>query len=297
MGIQNLSKSLERYAPGSIRRLAPGDLRGHRLAVDAPIWVCQFFAVHMADTDSIAENDAVVAAVVDGILSRIRRLVTDLGVSLVCVFDGTAPECKQAVVGKSRAAARARLEQRAAETADPVTRRRLIRQAAKPSAALSRAVAEAIQETWRDRGDAVTVMTAPHDAEAHCAALCRGGDNPCWGVVTEDTDCLAFGAPRQIRGCSGDTLCHPSIAGLTMYTLEDIHAAFGWSHATFVDFCVLSGCDFTPSIPGIGPAAAYRLLNKHGSIQHMLAQEPNIRVPTEFDPANAPLQFLEAQGV
>lgn len=292
MGIQNLSKSLQKYAPESVRALAPGNLRGHRLAVDMPIWVCQFFAVHMAETDSVVENDAVVAAVIDGILARVRRIVEDLGAQLVCVFDGTAPASKQAVVGKSRSAARARLEQRASETTDPVARRRLLRQAAKPSAALSRAVAEAVDETWRDRGGAVAVVVAPQDAEAHCAALCQAGnDNPCWGVVTEDTDCLAFGAPRQIRGCGGDALCYPSIAGLTLYTLEDVLAGFGWSHATFIDFCILSGCDYTVGIPGIGPAGAYRLLKKHGSIERMLALEAKIRVPPEFDPATAQLQF------
>jgi flap endonuclease-1 len=45
---------------------------------------------------------------------------------------------------------------------------------------------------------------------------------------------------------------------------------FGMSYDSFVDFCILSGCDYTEPIPQIGPITSYNLIKKHGNIEEIL---------------------------
>jgi len=42
------------------------------------------------------------------------------------------------------------------------------------------------------------------------------------------------------------------------------------SHDEFVDLCILMGCDYVPSIKGIGPKKAIELIRKHKNIETIL---------------------------
>ncbi len=43
-----------------------------------------------------------------------------------------------------------------------------------------------------------------------------------------------------------------------------------WDQSKFIQFCVLSGCDYLDSPKGIGIKRAYDLIYRHGSINHIL---------------------------
>ena len=40
-----------------------------------------------------------------------------------------------------------------------------------------------------------------------------------------------------------------------------------------MDFCILSGCDYTIKIRDIGPVTAHKLIKKHGSIEEIIKNE------------------------
>ena len=42
------------------------------------------------------------------------------------------------------------------------------------------------------------------------------------------------------------------------------------THSSFVDFCILSGCDYTEPISQIGPITAFNLIKKYGTIEEIL---------------------------
>ena len=48
-------------------------------------------------------------------------------------------------------------------------------------------------------------------------------------------------------------------------------------HAAFIDLCILCGCDYTPSVPGVGGATALRWIRQYGSINNALAAPANRR--------------------
>ena len=38
----------------------------------------------------------------------------------------------------------------------------------------------------------------------------------------------------------------------------------------FIDFCIMSGCDYTDTIHQIGPVTSFNLIKKHNSIENVL---------------------------
>lgn len=57
---------------------------------------------------------------------------------------------------------------------------------------------------------------------------------------------------------------------------SDLQHRSGLSLPSFIDFCILLGTDASPRLHRVGPVAAYRLIQKHGSIEEILANEPEI---------------------
>ena len=86
------------------------------------------------------------------------------------------------------------------------------------------------------------------EAEKYCSNLAK--ENKVDFVVTDDLDTLCFGSPNVVRGITSSSP--------TIILLQDILSAMEFSYPEFVDFCILSGCDFTISPKGFGPATALK---------------------------------------
>ena len=64
----------------------------------------------------------------------------------------------------------------------------------------------------------------------------------------------------------------------------------GISEDQFVDVCILCGCDYAGTIRGIGPTRALSLVQKHGSIEAVLASLDKDKYPIP-----EPFPFEEAR--
>lgn len=64
----------------------------------------------------------------------------------------------------------------------------------------------------------------------------------------------------------------------------------------FIDFCILSGCDYLPTIPRVGPSTALKMVKDHKSIEGVLEfikkenqekleekNELKFMIPVDFD--------------
>lgn len=136
----------------------------------------------------------------------------------------------------------------------------------------------------------VPVVEAPCEAEAQCAALAR--DGKVWAVASEDMDALTFRAPILVR-CArlprhAWTRPPPahllSAAQLRRLTFSEarkmpvlqIHydqavEGLGLTYDEFVDMCILCGCDYVPSVRGIGPKKAFNGIKAHHTAEKYLA--------------------------
>jgi len=104
------------------------------------------------------------------------------------------------------------------------------------------------------------VVQAAGEAERTLAHLQRAGHLD--HIFTEDVDALICGADSYVKDSSallsgGDearlVLLQPALDGL------------GCTYEGFVTMSLLSGTDFAPKLPRMGPATAHKLVQKHGS--------------------------------
>jgi flap endonuclease-1 len=266
MGIKQLSKLIEEFAPDAIVIERVKDWRGRYVAIDVSNYLYQF--VYKADKKRPASHIA-------GFFQLIHELAS-AGVTPVMIFDGTPCDAKDYIFEK-RAEERLRKEERLAELVD---RRQIER--------LEDQIIEIAPEMWTDirelfRLSGVPVLQAPHEADLLASRLAGAGQ--VYGVVSEDLDHLTFGATRLIRDFNNKR--EPDCR---VYYLDRVLSGLQLTPEQFIDVCILCGCDYTPKIEGIAWKKAYQLIKSLGSIERVVeaivAGEKGFtgfKVPEEFN--------------
>jgi 5'-3' exonuclease len=119
---------------------------------------------------------------------------------------------------------------------------------------------DALRTLFRARN--IPFVDADRDGERTCAILCKIGlADVC---VTEDTDALPFGAPVILRNFD----MHGKVP--TEIQFDTVLDRLNMTYETFVDFCILCGCDYTRSIPGIAWVRSKYFLSKYKRIETFL---------------------------
>ena len=116
------------------------------------------------------------------------------------------------------------------------------------------------------RKENIKFLVAPYEADAQLAYLSRAGLVDL--VVTEDSDSLVYGCKRVLFKMDADG------SGMEIQ-LRNLGANneisfVNWSPDMFMDMCILSGCDYTPSIPGLGMKTAHSIVREHRTPNRIL---------------------------
>jgi flap endonuclease-1 len=263
--------------------LALRDLAGRRLAVDAHGELYQFLAlIRQRDGVPLMDGRGRVTSHLVGLFFRTTRLVAELGLQLVFVFDGKPPPLKSAEIEKRRRT-RERYE---AETAEARAAGDLARAYSKSTmtSRLTREMTGEARELLRLLG--IPTIDAPGEGEAQAAFMAARGD--VWAAASKDYDALLFGTPRLLRflTLSGKEFL-PSTLSFRPITPElivtdSLLAAHGISREQLVDLAILVGTDFNPGIKGVGPKKALQRVRRYGAIEAM-PDELRLQVPEYAD--------------
>jgi len=134
------------------------------------------------------------------------------------------------------------------------------------------------------RAEGVSYVVAPYEADAQLAYLEKTGLVD--AILTEDSDLLVFGCKNVLFKL--DTSAHRvvSISRSDFGSICTSDVSFvGWSDAEFRTMAILSGCDYLPSIPGIGLKGACKLVRKWKTAEAAIKAvmlEGKKRVPGDY---------------
>ncbi|XP_053292501.1 exonuclease 1 isoform X1 [Pleuronectes platessa] len=186
-------------------------------------------------------------------------MLLTFGVKPVLVFDGRNLPSKQGVDKARRERRQANLQKgrqllregKLSEARDCFTR----------CVNITPAMAHNLIKVARARG--VDCVVAPYEADAQLAYLNKSG--LAQAVITEDSDLLAFGCKKVILKMDkqGNGL---EIDQSNLGRCRSLGNVF--TEEKFRYMCIISGCDYLPSLHGIGLGKACKLLR--------LAQDPDI---------------------
>jgi flap endonuclease-1 len=285
MGIQGLTKLISENAPGAIKKLDIKNYFGRKVAIDASTTIYQFLiSIRGQDGANLQTEDGQTTSHILGMFYRTIRMV-DHGIKPVYVFDGKPPQMKSGELAKrsaKRDEAQKSLEE-AKETGDAEEEAKFTRRLVKATPEHSQECKKLLELMG------IPFIQAPCEAEAQCAALCKAGK--VFAAVSEDMDTLTFSSPVLLRN-----LTQPESKKLPVseFNLEKVLEDLGITMESFIDLCILMGCDYCDSIRGIGPHRALNLIKQHGNIETILENldKEKYPLPPNFNYVGARELFL-----
>jgi flap endonuclease-1 len=271
MGIKQLSKLVRDISPMGYKERPLAFYMSKKIAIDASLAIYQFLIAVRANGETLGVEEGTTSHLV-GFFYRTIKYV-EMGITPVYIFDGVPPEMKLQELGK-RLERRKKADKEYREAVEAGDKEKMEMYDKRKTKVTPEHNAEC-QRLLRLMG--IPFDTAPSEAEAHCAFLCR--KRAVYGVATEDMDALTFGAPVLLRNF---TVAKSKKLPIVEFNLAQILKDLGFDMEKFIDLCILLGCDYCSTIKGIGPKRALGMMQKHGSIEEVLGNE-RFDVPDEWE--------------
>lgn len=244
----------------TIEEISLSELEGTTVAVDAYNWLYKYMTTISRFNESAVytTNNGVEIPTLIGVPRGLVRF-HEYNITPLFVFDGDPHELKA-----NELAARRQSKQEAAQKASQAKSDGDSIEAARFEARTQRLDSDAVQTTKNllDRFG-IHYCTADGAGEAYAATLARNGTVD--AVVSDDYDCLLFGAPQTIRNFTS------SSKPLERLDLPQTLTESDLTHEQLIDVAILCGTDYNPGINGVGPATAVTGIQTHKNIHEFLA--------------------------
>ncbi|RNF27597.1 putative exonuclease [Trypanosoma conorhini] len=259
------------------------NFRGQRVAVDMYVWLHRGIlgSVQLgtsADAEAFVESVAAAPEGADAgasvrltnkflqfVMGRVE-LMLRCGIHPVLVFDGASIPVKQGTEEERQLLRAARLAEavqliKGRSASNPCARQaaaQLLEKGMDITTELAHAVIQVLQERRLE------CIVAPYEADAQLAYLCKEGYVQ--AVISEDSDLIAYHCPCLIAKLDG----HGNCEVLAAQDLPRCPSFYGLSYESFLVGCILSGCDYLPSLPQIGVKKAFRLVAQATSVPSIM---------------------------
>lgn len=259
--IIGLNSLIKEHSPLAIKEFQLKNLFGRKVAIDASMCLYQYLiAVRQGDGQNLTNENGEITSHLLGMFYRTLRLV-ESGIKPVYVFDGKPPILKGGELEKrylrKEEAIKSMEEAKESGTAEEMLRfeKRMVR--------VSKEHNEEAKKLLELMG--IPYINAPCEAEAQCAELARGGK--VFAAASEDMDTLCYSPPYLLR--------HLTFSEARKVPIDQIDCklaieGFEMDKKTFIDLCILLGCDYCETIKGVGPVTALKLIKEHGSIDNIV---------------------------
>jgi flap endonuclease-1 len=265
MGIRSLNTVIKKFAPDCIIEHDIKSLSGKKIAIDCSILIYKY--VHM----SKVENSHII-----GFANRVNYYMKN-NILPIFVFDGTPPDAKKNVLQK-RQNNRKKIQDKIDDLKD--TLGDSTTNITETQAEIDKLTNQVVYVNKYHSIECkkflecigIPYIQADGEAEKTCVYLKK--INIVDYVVSDDTDTLTFGCENVLK---------TSIKGnIQEIVLSRLLQDFEMSYTEFVDFCILSGCDYCPLVPSVGPLTSYALIKKHKNIENVINLN-KYKFPDNFD--------------
>jgi len=283
MGIEGLNPFLRKHCPNAFIELPGSSFKGKRIAIDSDNILFRFKSraykeivnktdVSVKEPDPDEVNKRFVYHTKNFVINLIK-----IGATPIFVFDGDYIVEKSKTQEKRRADKKKMIDDAEAmkmnlleideleRTPAMVTE---LRKKMQNLAQLSKDEKEMMKGILSAIG--IPVLTAKGEGEQLCAMLCIEGKVD--AVYSRDTDLIAFGCPFVINEPGGyiyNEKTGVSEESLQCTIFKPILSSIGLEYDTFVDLCIMSGCDFNDNIPHLGVGKAYPILQQCKRIENL----------------------------
>ncbi len=235
-------------------------LKGKILTVDASNLIYKFLStMRQVDGTPLKDLNGNITSHLNGIFFQTATLISKQ-VKPIYVFDGKAPELKSKTQ-QERIEIKKESEKKyeeAKKAGDLETARKY----ASRTVHLDKDVIESSKKLLELMG--LPYVQAKTEGEAQASYMVS--QNDAWAVVSQDYDCLQFGATRMLRNFK----LSQSSKNMELISLERTLTDLNLTREQMVDLAMLVGTDFNEGIYGIGAKKGLKLMHKYGSLEAAL---------------------------
>lgn len=230
------------------------------LTIDASNLIYKFLTtMRQGDGTPLQDLNGNITSHLNGILFQTATLI-EQNIKPIYVFDGKAPELK-AKTQQERIDVKKESEQKYREALEHGDNEKA-RKYAMRTAHLNKEIIESSKKLLTLMG--IPYVQSKTEGEAQASYMATKGD--AWAVVSQDYDCLLFGAPRILRNFK----LTKTNNDIQLLSLEDTLDEIGLSRKQLVDVAILVGTDFNDGIYGVGAKTAIKLMHKYGSLENIV---------------------------
>lgn len=281
MGVRGLTNLIHKKAAAAKIYVSDTDVVGSKYAIDSSILLYKFS--HASKTYEHSHTT--------GFMNKVVSFLNG-GILPVFVFDGEPPDEKMHTLNKRKEDKRklySKVEALEAQLPNLVEKdeieacRKNIEHYRNQIVKVTEVQKVSVLELLAILG--IPVIESPGEAEQTCAYLQRTG--MCDYCVTDDSDAFPFGAKRVIRLSK----LAPKTDSVEVICLDKILNILELSYVSFVDMCILSGCDFCGTIPRVGPISAFKYIAKYGTIEELF-KAGVVKEPERFEYSKARKIFM-----
>jgi exonuclease-1 len=232
------------------------EFRGKVAAVDMMNWI--YRGVYSC---SIELNAGLDADLYLNFPLKMLSLLKSFSIEIIAVFDGREINAKEKIdrQRKDEKYKNLQLAHQFSLAGDVDQARNVSRRALKITGKMLNTLIEVLRKLD------VRVIIAPYEADSQIAYLSR--TNLCDVIISEDSDLIPYGCNRVLYKLGVDGNC-------SYFDNENLSKADLGKFAFFkqmtklqrVEFCVLSGCDYLPSIKGLGIKRAMEIFSKKNNL-------------------------------
>jgi flap endonuclease-1 len=251
MGIKNLTKFLKKNAPQGIKMISVVKLKKSIVGIDGNQTIYQYVTAIRNNGNDMKTDDGKITTHLFAVFSKTLTLLSK-GIKPFFVFDGKANKLKDKLL-KKRKDNKEKAKTKSKKNKDDIS-------AFKMSFHIEKWMIKECMELLELMG--IPTMQAQEEADPLCAEMANDEDIDY--VQSDDMDLLAFGTPELIATIRQNT------DKVTKYNLYTILDKLKLTYEQFVDLCILFGCDYCPTIKGIGQIKAYDLIKEHKNIENIL---------------------------
>uniref|UniRef100_A0A7S1KUX0 Exonuclease 1 n=1 Tax=Percolomonas cosmopolitus TaxID=63605 RepID=A0A7S1KUX0_9EUKA len=251
------------------------EYKGKRLAVDAYVWLHKgAFSCAEELCQGIATEKYL------NFCSRMVGLLLHYGVIPVIVFDGDRLPMKSGEEHTRKSSRKENLQKAKSlvQAGNYGDAKKYFQQAVDVSPTMAKRFIEMLKTKN------VEYIVAPYEADAQLGFLARTGYVD--GVITEDSDMIPYGVPLVLYKLKSNGSAEEFHRSRLMQASKlNFHR---FDQDKIITMCVLNGCDYLDSLPGIGIVTAHRFVSHYGNaatIFHHLRRQKGIRVSKEYEEA------------
>jgi flap endonuclease-1 len=256
------------------------DLCGKKIGIDTYNMLYQFIAsIRGLDGLPLADSNGQVTSHLVGLFYRTSKFI-EAGIKPIYVFDGKPSQLKFETL-KKRREVRTDAEEKSSRALKEGNMFEAKKMGSRALKLTNEMVIEA-KEMLNLMG--IPVIQAPQEGEAQASVMVSKG--LIYGVVSQDFDCLLFGANRLYRnvGITGKR----KVAGKNFYVdvkpqlieLEDVLKQLGLNREKLIWLGLLVGTDFNEKFPKVGPKTAVKLVKENDSFEKIIEKT---KYSPEFD--------------